>query len=271
MTRRPAILALVLALAIGGCTVAATAPPTASPQTVFSPMPSPAAPSTAIGPSDPAMTPGPVLGLKVWLAALAARATSTVKVTTIGDSITAGWGSSDPAHWWTAVLLASLDARYGPRFGLTNDGVAGGQVTTFLNGSAVAAIPADTALVVIELGINSAGHSVGAAAFEASLKALIDQVADVTDASILVVGSYDIAADDSVWPDYLDAMVVAAATKGVCYLSVAPEFAAGGMISGDGVHPNDAGHALIASRIYELLSAPEAASVGRRPRIRAGS
>ena len=127
--------------------------------------------------------------LDVWFAALADRVSTPVKYTLIGDSVTAGSGASNNIYAWANLLQDDLVAAYGAYFTQTNDGV-GAQVTTFLGSGYISAIPAETALVTIELGINDAYYEVGASTFGSNLETLIDQIRAVTDASILVIGSY---------------------------------------------------------------------------------
>ena len=168
--------------------------------------------------------------------------------------MTAGSGASNNIYAWANLLQDDLVAAYGAYFTQTNDGVGGAQVTTFLGSGYISAIPAETALVTIELGINDAYYEVGASTFGSNLETLIDQIRAVTDASILVIGSYKIdSLTDGEWNPYLAAMASAATAKMTAYLDISVPFAGDGYLA-DGVHPNDAGHALFEDLVYAVLT-----------------
>lgn len=176
--------------------------------------------------------PAPSTGLDDWQDALA-NVGAGVKWTALGTSITAGTGASDSAHRWVNIVQASLVSAYGSHFTLTNAGHSNSYVADFLSGggyrSDVTGLPSDTALVIIETGVNDCYAGTSAATFQGRLETLIDDVATYApNASILVLGMYEIDSLDAAdWDPYLAAMADAADTKGVAFYSVAPTFFGG--------------------------------------------
>lgn len=174
-----------------------------------------AAPSAPVGP------------LAFWENAVADAASTPVKYTLIGTSITFGQGASDTAHSWAGLLQAELVSTYGAFFTQRNEGVSGANVADFLGSAAVTGIPSDTSLVVIEIGVNDCFDGISAATFQGSLEDLIDEVrVVVADASILLIADYLLDnITEAAWDAYLAVFETVATAKDCALLNIPEELA----------------------------------------------
>ncbi len=119
-------------------------------------------------------------------------------------------------------------------------------------------------LAIVSLGFNDAGGTYPPAVFAERLGALVARIrANAPDCYILVLGLYnprdaEISWDVPHWDQYIAAMAgVAAATTRADMLdlsTVMPDTWADPSLYADQVHPNDAGHALIANEIAEYIA-----------------
>ena len=191
-------------------------------------------------------------------------------VETFGDSITSGSGASTAANRW-ANLYSTAEGLY-----LVNRGVSGtvmqntNQTTTGLprpnNGrdryASVLTGSARAHKVVILYGVNdgylgaSTEPSMNVADFIVDYQAVIDGLfADGYTTDDIIIGSppyYTIVSNQVLQQEYADAVRALAVTNGVRYADVRQAMIDGGgatLLTGDNIHPNDAGHAVIATAI----------------------
>lgn len=200
-----------------------------------------------------------------------------------GDSITRGVSASDAAHQWLNIVAAAKNWQ------LVNSGTDGTVLQNSVQ-NAVATIGAAAAnngrdtyvervtahgpisvLILYglnDLRLNDAGFSV--ANFQNDLGEVIDGiVAAGTRAADIVIGSppYIPAAVYTMYAPWdggtalkhaahVAAAAAVASSKGTKYIDVYQWMADNGgnaLISGDGIHPNDAGHAAIANAFLSVL------------------
>lgn len=200
-----------------------------------------------------------------------------VNMVAFGDSITAGTGASDAAHRWANIVAASLGAT------LTNSGISATILqNTVQNSVDTIGAAADNngrdtytaritgyspKYVYILYGLNDLrlnDVAITQALFEADLTEIVTALitAGIT-ASDIVLGSppyTDPAQDGANSPFdggttskhqlYTASVQNIAAIKGTKYADIYGAMVAGGgndLLAVDGIHPNDTGHALIAS------------------------
>ena len=202
----------------------------------------------------------------------------------LGDSVTVGTGASDAAHRWVNIVAAATG--YTP----VNAGIAGTMLQNSVQNS-VATVGAaaenngrdtyhsrltsygpDWAIILYglnDLRLNDAGFSVEA--FESDLGEVVDGiVAQGTSANHIVIGSPPYMNPDfyaSYAPSnggsiekhaaYVAACASVAAAKSTRYADVYAAMLNNGantLIGADGIHPNNAGHAMIAATFLSVLS-----------------
>jgi lysophospholipase L1-like esterase len=190
----------------------------------------------------------------------AAAQTGGPPILVLGDSISAGAGASTPAQAFPAVLARLLGQPV----------ATAGESGRNLGGVARhwAQLRGPRPVVVVEVGVNDALHYkagwIGDAAdWQAIYGALIADMRAAGVGRVVVVtpGPAVVPASDlatlAAYADaarHLDAIIV----------DTWPGLAAPGMLGADGVHPTDAGHAVIARLIAEALRHRVALPVVRR-------
>ncbi len=207
------------------------------------------------------------------------------KVSFLGDSITEGWGTSDPEYRYDRVLCrrAGLSKTY-------NYGI-GGTCFSYHSGSRpsdnpkydlyfcgrAALMDPDTDLIVVFGGTNDYGHGKDPFGDEFSETRLDTYCGAVNYVMSVIPEAYPGVPFVFMTPmkrycgeiknavgkrlsDYVDYMISAADARGVPVLDLyhdlgidpdKPEDFEKYTI--DGLHPNDAGHAVIADKLYEFL------------------
>jgi len=210
----------------------------------------------------PLCRPGPVLTLILFLAGLASAQTH---LRILGDSVSAGFGASDPSLRYTTLLAESLGVDE------INPSISGGTLTeksyvahmfdywesTFLHGD-----PDDYALVF--LGINDTGwiqnHPAQGAVFAERLQTIVAGLLEFgyRPSRIILCAPYYFGglepARTTVWNAYADT----ADTYGVVFADFWAHAGSWGWKSGylpDGTHPNDAGHQHLHDWVLEALDA----------------
>lgn len=209
---------------------------------------------TVTGYFDPAITP------------------SLTKVHAIGTSITAGVGASGPATYWPAVLGGLLQAGFtGAPVTVSNGGV-NGTTSDGMRQSIESDLATNTPQVcIIETPVNDAQITVGmtpaqtleylqrivAACRHANVTPVLwtSKPIDVA-AMTTILGAHDMTlASHCKIADINNIARKIAAEEGVILADVSHAFNAdsSATYTADGLHPNDAGHALIANTIYNAM------------------
>ena len=197
------------------------------------------------------------------------------RVTFIGNSITFGTASSDTFHRWTNVFTLSKGAVQ------TNMGISGqtmqgkiGCTSTIFDMTTIPAYVAGTdAALFISLGINDVGFNNGyclPASFQTQYNVVIQYAINtkgwVSERIVLLtpywidstgyasyVGTCDVtvASDVVRHEDYVNRVIDIANDNGCqvvdVYSAMRDSPLNGTFLSGDGLHPNDTGHAFIAN------------------------
>ena len=162
--------------------------------------------------------------------ALVAAATRPA-VLFLGDSVTAGWGATDLAAAFPAIV--DPDALV--------DGEPGAPSGVFVGRGWRAAT------AVVELGINDYVLGVPVATYRANMERVL---ASVSADRVVVVVPYEIGGRRAgTWDAYADALVAVAVTDPrvrIVDLRAAFGQPGTGLLDPDLIHPNDRGHALIA-------------------------
>jgi lysophospholipase L1-like esterase len=180
----------------------------------------------------------------------------------LGDSYTVGRGATDAATQGWAPLVAAAEG-----WVLRNDGVSGtgygtrGELpgaTTYLERVAgIAAQHPD--VVVVSGGYNDLRLRDRAWSNSAVERVYVALRRALPHARIIAVGPFWPGAAGDARLTALDRRVQAAAARvGAQYLTALQPnpIASPGMVSVDGVHPNDAGHAALAAAVVRQLTAP---------------
>ena len=258
---------VVLALALAACGGAAQAPApvpldTSTPTPSFTPgqfqivpTPPPATPTTSPGPSR---TPYPSPSVPA----------GSLRYVAIGASDTTGVGAADPAKGsWPALLAAQLPrgATY------TNVGVSGSLARQAAAAQVPRALLADPTVVTIWLAVNDLNAQVDVAAYSGDLRGIVDPLLTGTQAQLFIGNVPDLRS----LPAYAGADKVALGRSIDAYNAIisglvlrardritivdlssgSAELMSGATVAGDGFHPSDAGHRLIADRFAVALRA----------------
>jgi lysophospholipase L1-like esterase len=179
-----------------------------------------------------------------------------LNVAFVGDSYTGGTSldSGEDARW-PALLAAQL----GFKADLTTRGGAGYVQATDsgVNFPVLATRIANDPEVVVVFGSRNDDEGYEAVR-EGAARTYATIFREHPDTKLLVVGPPWVSANTPAWLlEARDATRDAAAEAGATYVDPIAEswFNADGLIGSDGVNPTDAGHALIASKIYPAISA----------------
>jgi len=207
-------------------------------------------------PPRPSWIPCLALILGLGLAAGAARAAEAPALLFFGDSLTAGYGLEDPATEAFPALIQRRIQAAGLAWRVVNAGLSG-------ETSAGGLRRVDWVLrqrvdcFVLELGGNDGLRGIPPATTEANLQAIIDRVrARDPAAKIVLVG---IEAPPNMGPDFTRAFAaIFPALAARNHLPLVPfllEGVAGrpALNQGDGIHPTDRGHAIVAETVWKVL------------------
>lgn len=200
-----------------------------------------------------------------------------------GDSITAGTGATTEAQRWANIVASTRG------WSLINSGISATvlqntvQNTVAVIGGAVTNNGRDTAAtrvtqytpgrVCILYGLNDLrlnDAAISAENYQNDLGEVVDAIVTAgTPANQIVIGSppyipSDSYAENAPWnggtaekhATYVAAAAAVAASKGTKYIDVYAWMLANGgdtLISADGIHPNDAGHAQIAAAFLSVI------------------
>ena len=189
-----------------------------------------------------------------------------VSASFIGDSYTQGIGASVPANRWVSIVAkannyAAVNLGRGGTGYLTTSDVSGCGLEfcpNFL--SMVEAVDPATEVLIVAGGQNDFAQFIGD---PAPVTAAIDETyaaarLALPDAEIVAVGPSTLGAVSADVRAFDQAVRAAAEAVGARYVSMlAPPVLSPELLSDDGVHPNDAGHAAIAARY--LAGIPPAA------------
>lgn len=174
----------------------------------------------------------------------------------VGDSITAGVGASNAGKAWPAQVLKILGARISASS--VNAGVAGDESADLLAriGDVLTVEPG---LVVLMVGTNDAAHAVPVADFRANVEAIAAAV-NAAGARLAVALLPPRATDIPLGYAYNLWLRAWCHRRGVpcvdtfaALVDPATGLLAAAYDSGDGVHPNDAGHLKIAEAVAAVL------------------
>jgi lysophospholipase L1-like esterase len=198
---------------------------------------------TGLKGADGAIAPGPPQGR--WLA--------------YGDSITEGWGASTPGRTWLATAARRL------RLEAVNFGYAGSGRGELVVAEAMAAVPAD--VITIAFGTNCWGMiAFSEDLLEATVRAFVATVRAGHPHAPVVLLSPIVRPDAETTPNRLGATLAelrAAYERAALSLGAAdPSITlvrGRGLVDADqladGIHPDDAGHAALASAVGSAVSA----------------
>ena len=206
---------------------------------------------TGLTGADGAIAPGPPQ--RRWLA--------------YGDSITEGWGASAPGRTWLATAARRL------RLEAVNFGYAGSGRGELVVAEAMAAVPAD--VITVAFGTNCWGMiAFSEDLLEATVRAFVATVRAGHPHAPVVLVSPIVRPDAETTPNRLGATLAglrAAYERAALSLGAADpsitlvrgrELVGADQLA-DGIHPDDAGHAALASAVGSAVSA--AVSTARQP------
>lgn len=161
------------------------------------------------------------------------------RVILVGDSVTAGWGATDADHAWPAMLRlrAQVDAAPGAPSG------------AFLGRSWAAPT------VVVELGINDYAQGVSPETYGDHMRRIVSSIrAD----RVIVIVPYRVGLAGSFpWDAYADRLwALSRRDSRVVLIDLRASFGAPttALLTPDLVHPNDAGHELIARLVSQMVA-----------------
>jgi len=182
--------------------------------------------------------------------------TLSLYVVGIGDSITQGIGASDAAHRWLNLVAASINA-YGSAAAIVNGGGGGDYSNLVLNRIALTERRGVICLLPVINDARVAGQGV-TENFINNLHALINFYEPI--AQIIVVGSFPYILDYGTGSqaDYLAQLAVIPSIvwshSNVLYAPVYEYMGQNAaLVDVDNVHPNDAGHQVIANAFWSAI------------------
>lgn len=211
---------------------------------------------------------GPVLGLLLFVGAVAMAEAESGPVLVLGDSLSAGYGLSELSEGWVARLAESLNPR-GIRVvnaGISGDTTAGGRQR--LPGLLDHYQPA---VVVIELGGNDGLRGLSLSAMAENLEAMA-VMAKAAGARVLLLGMQLPAHYGSRFTQRFEAVYPTVADK--VGVALVPNLLAGigdqaALMQADGIHPGRAAQIPLRDRVLESLNpllTPESPSPSRPTR-----
>jgi acyl-CoA thioesterase-1 len=184
-------------------------------------------------------------------------AAADTKILALGDSLTAGYGLKQGEGF--ADQLQTAFRKMGRPVTVINGGVSG---DTSAGGLARIdwALGDQPQVVIVELGANDMLRGISPASTEANLAAIIDK-AKASGAKILLcgmkaqrnLGSDYVAQFDAIYPDLAKREGVALYPFFMDGIIQADGSADRALLQGDGMHPTEAGAALIVQRIMPVL------------------
>jgi lysophospholipase L1-like esterase len=254
MTRLLA-LALVIVACGGRSDVVLRTEPPATPTRTPIPTRTPAPSPTVVPSPSPAASPTPIV-----------RAAGAIHYVAIGASDTVGVGSLDPLNGsWPSRLAALMPRERTYR----NLGVSGSLAAQAQRDQLPVALSEQPTIVTVWLAVNDLNAQVPAAAYGASLGAIVDALVQGTSARIFVGNVPDLrtvpvyAALDpvvllAVLQSY-NAQITAVAAKHAGRVVVVDLFTGSAeltttiTVAQDGFHPSDSGYALIAQRFADAM------------------
>jgi acyl-CoA thioesterase-1 len=185
--------------------------------------------------------------LALMLGTLALLAAQTV--TAFGDSLTAGYGLDESAAW--PALLAAAH----PQWQVLNAGVSGETTSGGLR-RIDWVLRARPAIVLIGLGANDGLRGQDAAQTEANLTAIIAKVRAAGARPILLGMRLPTSLGPEFTASYAELYPRLAAAEGIPLLPFLLEGVAGNpdLNLPDGIHPNEAGHRIIAAQVGAFLA-----------------
>lgn len=207
---------------------------------------------------------------------LANQSTETVDIACVGDSITYGTASSDPATFsYPSQLQKLLDSRFGNKFNVTNYGHAGAYIAGFdrSNASTLQYINTDEYMklrkdkpevVILMLGINDIGYANSAenvATIQKEYSRLISEIKNLKSNPLVFICTPLVrttAYSSYAAMDNLCSAVIGAANENRAYVidtySITKEYFSSALYETDCLHPNDAGYKYLAQTIMNAIA-----------------
>ena len=202
------------------------------------------------------------------------------RILAFGDSITLGGDASTKERAWINRLCQWLEECQGAPVHLINRAVGGSVISPQSSAYAPSRKPSgrervdeaildwpDPDLILVGYGFNDARGGAPVEEFLANLRSLLDAIRTRSSAPILLLGPYPTSdrfgygaewshASESVLEGFHQGITDLAAERGYLRTDVLTPMSEGeGLLAADGVHPNDAGHLLIATQVYRSLVA----------------
>jgi acyl-CoA thioesterase-1 len=172
-----------------------------------------------------------------------------------GDSITAGYGLDDTNDAYPAVLQHTIDSlQLG--FTVINSGVSG---ETSAGGKSRInwVIKQAPTVFLLELGANDGLRGVPLTETQANLQAIIDVVKDKSPKSIIVLAGMELPPNmgGDYTTEFRQLFADLAAKNNIAFIPFILKDVGGiaSLNQRDGIHPNVAGHKLVADTVWEVL------------------
>lgn len=178
------------------------------------------------------------VSLALVLASTLASRAAEPRVLVIGDSLSAGYGARAPDRGWPSLLGVPIAGEAAP-----------GMTSSFFVGRSWRA-----EIAVVELGINDCRDGVPPVVFALQMREIL---LSVSARRIVLIVPYETGGErGSGWRPYAQSLVdLARGDPRVALVDLRPAFGAPTtrLLAPDLIHPNDAGHALIAQLVATAL------------------
>ncbi len=172
-----------------------------------------------------------------------------------GDSITAGYGLDDTNDAYPAVLQAKIDS-LGADYVVVDSGVSG-ETSAGGNGRIQWVLKQKIDIFILELGANDGLRGVPLTETKANLQAIIDAV-HIKDSNIIIILT-GMELPPNMGQDYTTEFRAVfadlATTNNLPFIPFILKDVGGipALNQSDGIHPNIAGHKIVANTVWEVL------------------
>ena len=173
-----------------------------------------------------------------------------------GDSITAGYGLDDTNDAFPGIIQKKIDS-LGLKYTVINSGVSG-ETTAGGRSRIDWILNQNIDIFVLELGANDGLRGVPIAETKANLQAIIDAVKSNSPSTKIILAGMQLPPNlgQEYTTQFKEVFTDLASKNNIAFIPFILKDVGGikNLNQGDGIHPNIAGHKIVAGNVWEVLS-----------------